>query len=581
MSKRVVDAVFFSYFEDLDRWWNDYAPSASGPTGSPSLRIARDAPEGRSFLARIARESVGLASPDGRSCGVVDLSRFLSLAAHGDTREYRRYDAFAINQLAGKYYQSLARRSGFELTHFDIVTRVDVERLGAELAPRWVMLSSTFATETANLLDAIQHLKRAFPGVPVVVGGLFLVEVEKALTKEQFPRLLASLGADVYVVSALGEASFLELLRSSDGDLAKLALPSAWVREGRKVVKRPSEDAGQPIDEHFVRWDLLEPAGLYHIAHTRTARSCAFECSFCSYPANQGPLTLEHPETLAAELESLVRARQVSTLVFTDDTFNVPAGRFKDLCRVLARFEFRWYAYFRSQFADEETIALMQDAGCQGVFLGYESLDDQVLRNMRKAVNRKAYERGTRLLKRAGFATHANFIVGFPGDRAENVRTALDFVDEFGIDFYYLSPWFCSPATPVAQEKQRFGIEGDFLRWKHDTMSSDEAIDLCEGSIGAARESVWMGDQAARSFWSQILLYSNGLARDEVKFAARTYNRFVGRDTSRAQLLADDDVRRLGAMLARRPFPEPPGMRWFRSADQAAPLLAVGAPRAP
>lgn len=574
MMRRATDALFFSYFEDVDRWWNDYAPSSSGPTGSPALRIPRDAPEGRSFLARIARESVGLASDDGAPCGVLDLSRWLSLAAHGDTREYRRYDAFAINQLSGKYYESLARRNGFELVHFDIVTRVDVERLGAAFAPRWVMLSSTFATEVPNLHDAIAHLKRAFPGVPIVVGGLFLVEVEKALTKEQFPRLLASLGADVYVVSALGEASFLELLRASPADLPKLTLPSAWVREGRRVVKRPSEDGGVPIDENFVRWDLLDPSGLYHIAHTRTARSCAFECSFCSYPANQGPLTLEAPQTLEAELQALTRCGRVRTLVFTDDTFNVPAPRFKELCRVLARFDFEWYSYFRSQFADEETVALMQDAGCRGVFLGYESLDDRVLRNMRKAVNRKAYERGTRMLKAAGFATHANFIVGFPGDRPENVATALEFVDDFGIDFYYFSPWFCSPATPVAQEKERFGIEGDFLRWKHDTMDSVEAMDLCEGAIGAARESVWMGDQSARSFWSQILLYSNGLARDEVKFAARTFNRFVGRDTPRAQMLADADVRRVGELLAAREFPAPPGSSWFRDPSQAAPLRA-------
>jgi radical SAM superfamily enzyme YgiQ (UPF0313 family) len=576
VSQRSVDALFFSYFEDVDRWWNDYAPSRSGPTGAPAVRSARNAPEGRSFLARIARESAGLAADDGSGAplGVLDLSRFLSLAAHGDTREYRRYDAFSINQLAGKYYQSLARRNGFELVHFDVVTRVEVERLGEVFAPRWVMLSSTFATETANLLDAIQHLKRAFPGAPIVVGGLFLVEIEKALTKEQFPRLLASLGADVYVVSPLGEASFLELLRAPGRELEGLALPSAWVREGRKFVKRPTEDPGVPIDEHYVRWDALDPNGLYAIAHTRTARSCAFECSFCSYPANQGALTLEQPQTLEAELRTLQRVGRVRTLVFTDDTFNVPTGRFKELCRVLARFDFRWYAYFRCQFADPETIALMQDAGCQGVFLGYESLDDNVLRNMRKAVNRKAYERGTELVKAAGFATHANFIVGFPGDRAQNVQLALDFVDRHGIDFHYFSPWFCSPATPVAQEKERFGIEGDFLRWKHDTMSSDEAIDLCEGALGAARESVWMGDQAARSFWSQILLYSNGLSRDEVKAAARAYNRFVGRDVTRAELLADEGVRALGTALTRCAFPEPPGMEYFRGAEEAAPLLA-------
>jgi radical SAM superfamily enzyme YgiQ (UPF0313 family) len=567
MTKKPIDALFLSYFEDIDRWANDGATSASGPTGAPAKRVPRDAPEGRSFLARIARESIAI--PE----GAIDLSRFLSLAAHGDMREQRRYDAFSINQLSGKYYESLARREGFELVHLDVVTRVEMERLPALYAPRFVMLSSTFATETANVLDAAQHIRRAYPSVPLVIGGLFLVEVQKALSDAQFRRLLAALGADVYVVSPLGEHAFLALLRSDGSDLGALHMPGAWVRNGRRVEPLGIEDTGVPIDEHYVRWDLLDPAGLYHIAHTRTARSCAFKCSFCSYPANQGTLTLEHPETLAAELETLRRVGRVRTLVFTDDTFNVPATRFKELCRVLARFDFRWYAYFRCQFADEETVSLMQDAGCQGVFLGYESLDDTVLKNMHKAVNRKAYTRGTELVKRAGFATHANFIVGFPGDRAENVQQALDFVDEHEIDFHYLSPWFCSPATPIALEKERYGIEGDFLRWKHDTMTADEAIDLCEAAIGTAKRSVWLGDLAARSFWSELHLYENGLAREDVRFIARTYARLVPHETTREALLGDPDVRRVGELVSAAGFPVAPSMQPFRAADAGAELL--------
>lgn len=560
MTSKPIDALFLSYFEDIDRWANDHAVSVSGPTGAPAKRVPRDAPEGRSFLARIARESIAV--PE----GALDLSRFLALAAHGDTREQRRYDAFSINQLSGKYYESLARREGFELVHLDVVSRVEMEQLPAHFTPRFVMLSSTFATETANLLDAVQHIRRAYPEVPLVVGGLFLVEVQKALPDAQFRRLLAALGADVYVVSPLGEQAFLALLRSDGRDLDALRLPGAWVRKGRRVEPLGIDDTGVPIDEHYVRWDLLDPAGLYHVAHTRTARSCAFACGFCSYPANQGALTLEDPETLALELETLRKVGRVRTLVFTDDTFNVPATRFKELCRVLARFDFRWYAYFRCQFADDETVALMQDAGCQGVFLGYESLDDTVLKNMHKAANRKAYTRGTELVKRAGFATHANFIVGFPGDRAENVQLALDFVDEFEIDFHYLSPWFCSPATPVAQEKERFGIVGDFLRWKHDTMTADEAIDLCEAAIGTARHSVWLGDLAARSFWSELHLYENDLTRDDVRFIARTYARLVPRETTREALLLDPDVRKVGALLNAAAFPEAPSMRLFRAA---------------
>lgn len=564
MSAQPLDALFLSYFDDVDRWANDLDATSGPATGSPARRVPRDAPDGHSFLARIARESIAL--PE----GALDLSRFLALAAHGDLRQHARYDAFAINQLSGKYYESLAAREGFTLVHLDMVNRLDVAALPARFAPRFVMLSSTFATETSHLLDAIQHVRRAYPGTPLVVGGLFLVEVQKALGDSRFQRLLGALGADVYVVSPFGEQAFLALLHGDGRADTWSTLPGAWVRRGASVAPTGVADQGVPIDAHFVRWDAVDPAGLYHVAHTRTARSCAFACAFCSYPANQGALTLEDPATLALELDSLRRSGRVRTLVFTDDTFNVPAPRFKELCRVLARYDFRWYAYFRCQFADPETIALMLDAGCQGVFLGYESLDDVVLKNMRKAVTRKAYERGTELVKRAGFATHANFIVGFPGDHAANVATALEFVDRHELDFYYFSPWFCSPATPVSNERERFGIEGNFMRWKHASMSSDEAIALCEDTIGAARHAAWLGDLGARSFWSELFLYENGVARPDARFIGRTYARLVHGATTREALRADPDVRRVGELLARGSFPVPPVQRRLAHPTQEA-----------
>lgn len=504
------DALFFSYYEDIDRWHNDFAPSASGPTGSPVGLMDPSEAGGQSILARTARQAVTL---DG---GVHDIARFFSFAGYGDTREYRRFDAFSISHLSGKYYESLGHRNGYDVRHINHVSRVDLEVLGGRIQPRWVMLSSTFMTETANIMDAMQHLRRAFPGVPVVVGGLFLVEVEKSISAKDFQRLLLAMGAKVYAVTPLGEAAFLGLLQGDSKDLGSMNLPGCWIRAGRGFVKSDAPEPGLSIDENYVRWDELDPNGIYHIAHTRTARSCAFACSFCSYPANQGALTLAEPETLRIELEHMRRSGRVDTIVFTDDTFNVPAPRFKDLCRVLAEFDFRWYSYFRCQFADEETMQLMVDSGCQGVFLGYESIDDKVLKNMRKAVNYKAYARGTELVKKAGLATHANFIIGFPGDVPENTPRFIDFVDEFEIDFYYATPWFCSPATPVAQEQGRFGIEGQYYRWSHDTMNVEQAMELEAWTVNRAKHSVWMTELGGRNFWTELFMTSNGLSIDGI-----------------------------------------------------------------
>ena len=415
----------------------------------------------------------------------------------------------------------------------------------------------------------MQHLRRAWPGVPIVVGGLFLVELEKSVSAAQFQALLRTFGAEAYVVSALGEAALSRILERGPDGLEGLELPATWIRAGRGYALCTEAEPGLPIDEHYVRWDELRPDGLYHAVHTRTARSCAFECAFCSYPANQGALTLAAPETLERELEHMARSG-VRSIVFTDDTFNVPMPRFRKLVDVLAKFDFRWYSYFRCQYADEDLVARMVDSGCAGAFLGFESLDDAVLKNMNKAATYKSYARGTEVLKRHGVPCHANFIIGFPGDRPENAETMVRFVDDHGIEFYNATPWFCSPATPIAAQKERFGIEGDYYRWRHDTMDSDQAVDLEDWAVCRAKESVWMSELAGRNFWTELFLYANGLTAPEAQRAVRTFNRFVGRDRRASDAALDPEVAWLRRLLLEKRFPAPAGAEAYRAQPEPA-----------
>ena len=96
----------------------------------------------------------------------------------------------------------------------------------------------------------------------------------------------------------------------------------------------------------YIRWNHLPQTDhLYHTVHTRTARSCAFNCAFCEYPVNQGPLTLAPLDAIRRELDELTELGIVRSLVFTDDTFNVPRKRFQEIVRLLTRYDFEWYSF--------------------------------------------------------------------------------------------------------------------------------------------------------------------------------------------------------------------------------------------
>ena len=218
------------------------------------------------------------------------------------------------------------------------------------------------------------------------------------------------------------------------------------------------------------------------------------------------------------------------SLIFTDDTFNVPLRRFKELLRVLASYDFEWYSFFRPQYADEETAELMKASHCRAVFAGLESVDDQVLKNMNKVATADAYRRGIEQLKRQDIRVHANFIVGLPGETEESAGKISPFIDEMGIDFCTVCVWCFIPSTPIAARRAEFGIEGMGLEWRHDTMTLEQAQALARQVVEGQKHAV---HNAVRGeAWTEFLLYANGFTVDEVKLAIRTFNRFLGRDNA-------------------------------------------------
>lgn len=536
---REIDALFVSYFEDVDRW--EHPP----PTPSEA--------DGPNPQARTARQSVTI---DGER---LDLARFLAWVRYGDAREYRRYDSFTPTHLSGSFYRSFLGELGFRVVHVNCADRRNLPELAERFDPRYVLLSTSFQVDLPTIFTAVQCVRRSFPRARVVLGGLALVELERSLGPRGFHRLLQAWSPDAAVVSALGEEPLVRMLGQRAGELSDLELPNTWIREGGVLVPpRTTEEHARGLDESFVRWDMLPRESLYHTVHTRTARSCAFKCSFCSFPVNQGALTLAEPETLERELRALSELGNVRSLVFVDDTFNVPPVRFKELLRVLARFDFEWYSFCRCSHLDRETAELMRDSGCRAVFLGLESIDDDVLRNMDKAATRKGMEKGVRLLNDVGITMHANFIIGFPGDRARNVPEVARFVDDHGIPFYTVSPWYYSPGTPVSARAAEFGLEGAFWNWSHATMDSRRAHDLEMELIETTKHGVYVSERSSNGFWSELMLYSNGFTDAEARLAIGAFNERTGVEHDGDRLRAEPSFAELRAVLERHAMPDPP-----------------------
>lgn len=548
MSHEPVDALFFSFYGDRDRWHNDddqelFVPAVESPEAD------------RTLVGRIRRQSVRMG---GRP---YDFARLMSWTRYGSTHEWRRYDAYTVNHLSGSFYESLLGGRGFDIRHINYADRAVIDRLTDHFDPKFVLFSVTMMIEIPTIMDGVQRVRRAWPDATLVVGGFILGELQRDLEPAAFQRVLRSLAADAYVITAQGEEAVLAMMEQGPESLRGGGLPSTWIpgKNGDYVLSTDVEEEGLSMNDSWVRWSRLDPADLYHTVHVRTARSCTFKCTFCSLFNVEGRLAVARPETLRLELQELSRVPGVRSIVFTDDTFNVPRPRFLELLDVLAEFDFEWYCFFRCQFAEREIVSRMRAAGCRGVFLGLEAVDDRMLKVMNKAVKVDSYKRGLEQLNAHDIFCHGNFIVGFPTDVPENAERIVDFVDQNGVDFFSVSPWFCAPSTTITKAREEYGIVGNYYNWKHNTMDSHQAIELEQQIIKQARESVYVSQLSADTFWTELLLVTNGFQVPEVKEIVRVFNGLAGEDHRESDLRKSADVIRLRALLESREMAAPAG----------------------
>ena len=155
----------------------------------------------------------------------------------------------------------------------------------------------------------------------------------------------------------------------------------------------------------------------------------------------------------------------------------IPQPRFKELCRMIIRnkFDFKWLSYFRCANADDEAFDLAAEAGCIGVFLGIESGDASILRNMNKGARVDRYRDGIRKLNDRGIISYSTFICGFPGETEETIQNTINFIRETGPTYYSMEPYYHDPKVPIAERSEEFGLKGSGYSWKHNTMDWKEA----------------------------------------------------------------------------------------------------------
>ncbi len=317
--------------------------------------------------------------------------------------------------------------------------RTIVEKV-LELNPRIVGFS-LYIWNTDETLKVLMTLKKVAPHIIIVLGG-----PEISYETEGQPHVK---WCD-YVIK--GEADFL-FRELCEGILVREEIPAAKIIAGElpdiKQIKTP--------------YDLYTDDDIQNrVIYVEASRGCPYKCEYCLSSLDKSVRNFEIDHFLLKMKKLLDRGAR--TFKFVDRTFNLsPTTSTRILRFFLEHIELGLFLHFelvpdRLPVEIRELIKLFPEGSLQ-FEVGIQTLNPQVAQNVsRKNDLVKVAENFTYLKTNTHVHTHADLIVGLPGESLESFGEGFDRLALMGPDEIQVGILKRLKGTPIARHEKTFNM---------------------------------------------------------------------------------------------------------------------------
>jgi len=189
------------------------------------------------------------------------------------------------------------------------------------------------------------------------------------------------------------------------------------------------------------------------VAMVKLAEGCDRDCSFCAIPSFRGPFRSRRPTEVLAEVAWLAGqgVSEVCLVAENSTSYGKDLGgreALVHLLRDLAGVDGLRRVRLNYLQPDELTGGLLEEMAASPVVCSYFDLSLQhasapVLRRMRRGGSRAAFLELVARIRALDpdAAFRSNFILGFPGERAADVRELEDFLEAARLDWVAFFAW--------------------------------------------------------------------------------------------------------------------------------------------
>ena len=275
-----------------------------------------------------------------------------------------------------------------------------------------------------------------------------------------------------FAIAGEAEFAFLEFIRHIDDEATLGMIPGMCYQRNGILTKGPPYALVEDLDsvplpdrrllDYKAYSNVLSSSSI--MTTMMTSRGCPYQCIFCDRLGKR--FRPASAERVLQEIEDCL-SLNIQEIFFHDDTFTVHKRRVMEICQLILQRSLKFEFSLRSRVntIDEEMIAALKRAGCRRISFGVESGVPRILERIRKGITLEQAENAFRLSRKYGIVSLADFMIGHPEERVEDVHATVKFAKKLRPDYVQFSVTTPYPATELYREAIEKGyIERDVWR---------------------------------------------------------------------------------------------------------------------
>ena len=221
------------------------------------------------------------------------------------------------------------------------------------------------------------------------------------------------------------------------------------------------DDLPFPSWDHYVKKYPLENNFLSNNSKIAVpiyaTRGCPYSCfNYCTYPLQQGrKVRFRSVTNIIDEIKFWKKKLNTNKFVFRDPVFSINRKFTVKLCEKIIKEDLKIEFLIETHLKnlDDELIEHLQKAGLKLVYVGIESKDENVLKNIKRfSINNDEQLRVIKKLKEFNITTKSMFMLGNPLDNQKTLKDTISYALQLPHELVQFSIFTPYPGTPIYKE---------------------------------------------------------------------------------------------------------------------------------